>query len=109
MFYKWFLQCEPVEYDAAKTNEWCVESEDVGGRNDCSSDADCLEMGRKMCDADPGCFGIAWYEYLLEQPLKLCRSREMEPKGDGWHSIMKTGMLIHFKLVAVFFNLFCRY
>ena len=76
-------------YDEATTTEWCTESEDVGGRNDCASDVDCLEMGRKMCDIDPKCFGIAWYEHLLEQPLKLCRSNEMESKGDGWHAVMK--------------------
>lgn len=95
LFYKWyvFFGNYLVVYDVAKTTQWCIESEDVGGQNNCSSDADCLEMGRKMCDVDPECFGIAWYQHRLEQPLKLCKSKEMGPKGDGWHTIMKKGIL----------------
>ena len=77
-------------YDSAKTTEWCSEGKDIGGRNNCSSDKECLENGRKLCDGNPGCFGIAWYEHRLAQPLKMCSSTKMSPKTDGWRTLMKS-------------------
>ena len=77
-------------YEDAITTAWCKDNQDVGGRDNCASDEQCLENGRKLCDGDPTCFGITWYKHRLTQPLKLCRSIVMVPKNDGWHTMMKT-------------------
>ena len=67
----------------------CTLTEEVDGRNDCASNEKCFEIGSKLCDPDPNCFGIAWFENILSQPLKLCRSIELHPNTDGCHSVMK--------------------
>ena len=83
-----FLEGYDLYGDAIKT-KWCVKGNDVAGRNGCTSDATCLENGRKLCDGDPTCFGISWYPPRANQWLRLCRSNEMEDKSDGWHTMMK--------------------
>ena len=70
----------------------CTLTENVDGRNDCASNEDCFEIGAQLCDPDPNCFGIAWFENLLSQPLKLCRSIDLLPNTDGWHVVMKEGI-----------------
>ena len=67
------------------------------GRNKCDTDEECLENGRKFCDADPGCFGIGWYSnskesWWLNQRLKMCTSTKMAYKTDGWRTFMKLRM-----------------
>lgn len=79
-------------YGTVKTTEYCVHNEDIDGRNNCTSDVECLKNGRKLCDVDPGCLGIAWYEPKLQQPLKLCGSTKMKAKNDGWRTMMKEGI-----------------
>jgi len=81
-----------ILYTVADTRQICEYSEDVDGRNGCNSDETCLATGRAICDPDPLCFGIAWYQPLLSQGLKVCRSVSMRPKHDGWHTMMKTGI-----------------
>ena len=54
-------------------------------------DIECLNNARKHCDNDPNCFGVAWYPNKIEQNLKLCTSAVMEPKVDGWRTLMKEG------------------
>ena len=51
----------------------------------------CLDNARGLCDNDPGCYGVSWYTTKLDQKIKLCLSREMEPKHDGWRTMMKSG------------------
>ena len=72
--------------------EWCVDNEDIDGRNGCASDEECMNIGRSICDPDPNCFGIAWYPKLVTQPLKICKSTVMGPKTDGWRTMMKQGV-----------------
>ena len=79
-----------LEYDDPNTLEWCKESIDVEGRGGCMTDYDCLENARYRCDTDPNCFGVSWYPHVKSQLLKICRSREMEPKTDGWRTMMKS-------------------
>ena len=81
-------------YEVATTVEWCVDNEDTYVRNGCRYDDECLKNGRSICDADPNCFGIAWYGKRLEQPLKICRSNVMESQTDGWRTMMKKGIYI---------------
>ena len=83
-----------VGYGAASAVEWCVDNKDVEGRNGCESDEDCLQNGRDICDTDPNCFGIVWYTKRANQRLKICRSKDMGPKTDGWRTIMKKGIYI---------------
>ena len=80
-----------VEYDAATEVEWCVDNENIGGRNGCASNEECLNNGRIICDADPNCFGIAWYNRNANQPLKICKSAVMGPKTNGWRTMMQQG------------------
>ena len=83
-----------VGYGAASAVEWCVDNENVEGRNGCESDEECLQNGRNICDTDPNCFGIAWYTNLVNQQLKICRSKAMGPKTDGWRTMTKLGIYI---------------
>ena len=53
------------------------------------NDVQCLENARGQCDKDPGCYGVSWYPNNIGQKLKLCLSRDMVPKIDGWRTIMK--------------------
>ena len=55
-------------------------------------DKKCLDNARSQCDNDPDCYGVSWYtkKTIKEQDLKLCLSREMEPKTDGWRTMMKS-------------------
>ena len=57
------------------------------------TDEDCLENTRKECDDNPNCFGISWYERYVGQKLRLCLSEEIEPKNDGWRTMMKKQVL----------------
>ena len=72
----------------------CEDHEDVGIRNACASDEDCLNNGRTICDTDPNCYGIAWYTNRLDQPLKICRSKRMVANTEGWRTMMKQGSYI---------------
>ena len=54
------------------------------------NDVQCLENGRGQCDKDPGCYGVSWYPNNIGQKLKLCLSRDMAPKNDGWRTMMKS-------------------
>jgi len=60
-------------------------------RNNCDSDTTCLENARKHCDSDRDCFGIAWNERIKSAGLKLCRSKKIQNKDDGWRTILKEG------------------
>ena len=80
-----------VGYDDATAAELCVDNEDVDIRKGCLSDDECLTNGKTICDTDPKCFGIAWYQPRMAQRLKICRSTRMKPKYDGWRTLMKQG------------------
>ena len=83
---------EIAEYHTVTAKEWCRDNEDViDERNNCTSDVECFAIGRKICNVYPDCFGVSWYENNLAQPLRICRSNVMEPKTDGWRTIMKLG------------------
>ena len=58
------------------------------------TDEECLANARSQCDNEPSCFGVAWYSKLRKQKLKLCLSPEMEPKLDGWRTMMKSNTAI---------------
>ena len=95
-------------YAAASVDELCVNNVDVinetmhdvkggspwqwVGREGCKSDEECLLNGRSVCDDDPHCLGIAWYTNRVDEPLKICRSKAMGPKIDGWRTFMKQGI-----------------
>ena len=80
-----------VDYGPAYTHQWCKDGEPITGRNGCTSDVTCLKNARQSCDGDPKCFGIGWYEMRKAQMLRICRSKKMEPKWDGWRTMMKIG------------------
>ena len=82
----------PQGYYAANPMSWCADSKAIPGvRNGCASDEACLAIGRKTCDADAECFGVGWYQPKVEQDLIMCLSNKMEPKTDGWRTMMKQG------------------
>ena len=54
------------------------------------NDKQCLDNARGQCDNDPNCHGVSWFPKNAQQKLKLCLSREMEPKSDGWRTMMKS-------------------
>ena len=76
-------------YGNAITTMWCQGSKNIEGRNGCTDDKECLENARDQCDKDPDCFGVSWLSNKIEQKSKLCLSKEMEPKRDGWRTMMK--------------------
>jgi len=78
-----------VGYKGATELKWCADNEDVAIRNGCTSDKDCLNNGRTICDRDPDCHGIAWYRNSLNVGMKICRSTRMATKTDGWRTMMK--------------------
>ena len=80
-----------VKYEAPNTAMWCPKNKDINGRNGCMSDYDCLENARGECDKNPDCYGVSWYQNDNNQPLKLCLSGDLEPKDDGWRTMMKLG------------------
>ena len=77
---------------SALLDMWCKHNDDVEGRNGCMNDKQCLDNARDQCDKNPDCYGVSWYtkKTIKEQDLKLCLSREMEPKTDGWRTMMKS-------------------
>ena len=75
---------------------------DVEGRNGCMSHKQCLDNVRVLCDNDPGCYGVSWYPGKIDQPIKLCLSRYVEPKHDGWRTMMKSGG--NYILISLNFN-----
>ena len=79
-----------MKYDEALTTSWCSNNKDVDGRNGCTTDDECLNNARGQCDNDDGCFGISWHERIPNQTLKICLSRDFQPKSDGWRTIMKS-------------------
>ena len=80
-----------VKYEAPNTAMWCPKALDTILRNGCMSDYDCLENARGECDKNPACYGVSWYQNDNDQPLKLCLSGDLEPKDDGWRTMMKLG------------------
>ena len=78
-----------MKYEEAVATIWCKDNKDVVGRNGCMSDDQCLDNARALCDVDPNCYGVSWYQNWIEPKLKLCLSRAMEPKTDGWRTMMK--------------------
>ena len=82
-----------ISYDEANLLEWCADHKDIDERNGCASDEKCLSIGRTKCDKDPLCFGVAWYENRIEQPLKICKSNVMKRQPGAWRTMMKQGML----------------
>ena len=98
-----------AKYGNPVTTMWCKRSKDVRGiRNGCMTDKQCLDNARSQCDNDPNCFGVSWLPNPKTQDLKLCLSKEMEPKTDGWRTMMKSEgnqiknflniEMVHFKL-----------
>ena len=81
-----------IGYYAATTISWCADNEIISGRKNCKSDEACAANGRETCDKDPNCYGIAWYEVNLSEDLRMCKSNRMEPKTDGWRTMMKEGI-----------------
>merc|ERR1712136_548000 len=79
-----------VEYDESLTTKWCKLNKDVEGRNGCMDDKQCLDNARGQCDKDPDCYGVSWYPNKIGQKIKLCLSRDMAPKRDGWRTMMKS-------------------
>ena len=69
---------------------WCPDNKDVGGRNGCSTDKECLNNARDQCDNDRGCFGVSWHEGIPNHPIKICLSRDLKAKSDGWRTMMKS-------------------
>ena len=53
-------------------------------------DMQCLDNARGQCDKDPDCYGVSWYPHDVGQKIKLCLSRDMAPKNDGWRTMMKS-------------------
>ena len=53
-------------------------------------DKQCLDNARGQCDKDPDCYGTSWYPNDVRQKIKLCLSRDMAPKNDGWRTMMKS-------------------
>ena len=78
-----------VKYDDAVKEMWCKDTKPIEGRNGCMSDKHCLENARGQCDQNPTCFGVSWFPHNKSQDLKLCLSREMETKTDGWRTMIK--------------------
>ena len=76
-------------YEVANAAQWCNDNAKLNGRNGCMSDEACLANGRALCDPDPECFGVAWYQTNMQVNLKLCRSTSMVAKTDGWRTMMK--------------------
>ena len=89
-------------YGDAVTTMWCTNNKDIEGRNFCYDDKACLENGRDQCDKDPSCFGVAWYSQDIFVDLKLCLSKDMEPKTDGWSTMLKLegNPIISFTLIC---------
>ena len=77
-------------YDDPLTTQWCKDNKDIEGRNNCSDDTKCLENARGQCDNNPDCFGVMWYSKWLAQKMKICLSRELETKTDGWRTMLKS-------------------
>ena len=83
-------QKRSLGYNVVSAAEICAKADIIDGiRNKCSSDEECFKIGKPLCDADPNCFGIAWYETGLYKHLKFCRSTLMKPASVGWRTIMK--------------------
>ena len=79
------------KYRDPEVTMWCKSSKEVKEiRNECMTDKQCLENARSQCDNDPNCFGVSWLPNPKTQDLKLCLSKEMEPKTDGWRTMMKS-------------------
>ena len=53
-------------------------------------DKQCLNNARGKCDNDPDCYGVSWYPNDVGQKIKLCLSKDMAPKNDGWRTMMKS-------------------
>ena len=77
-----------MDYESIHSGMLCSENMDVEGRADCKSDYICMQKARKICDETPNCFGIAWFENHLHQPLKICKSRAISNEP-GWRTIFK--------------------
>ena len=77
-------------YDDPLTTKWCKRNKDIDGRNGCNDDYQCLLVAQDVCDNDPYCHGISWNANDITKKLKICLSRELEPKNDGWHTRMKS-------------------
>lgn len=78
-----------VKYDTALTRSQCKSYKSVSGRNGCMTDNDCLDNARNLCDNDPACFGVSWYQRNNRQELKLCLSAETRSRY-GWRTLMKS-------------------
>ena len=77
-------------YDDPLTTKWCKDNMDIEGRNNCNGTKTCLENARRQCDGNPKCFGIMWHSTMPAQKLKICRSRELVTKTNGWRTILKS-------------------
>ena len=79
-----------VQYEDAITTRWCRDSRPIEGRKNCNSNEQCLANARGLCDDDSNCFGVMWFSKNLSQKLRLCESRILEDKTDGWRTLLKS-------------------
>jgi len=82
-----------VKYDDAITTKWCRDSRPIEGRNKCDSDEQCLANARGLCDDDPTCSGVMWFSKNPFQKLRLCQSKILEGKTDGWRTLLKSNTM----------------
>ena len=98
-----------MKYYAAETPLWCKDSKTIEGRNGCMNDADCLENARSQCDNDPKCYGVSWYQNTKWHKMRLCLSEKMEPKTDGWRTMMKSSKCKNSTKCILEANVMCFY
>ena len=89
-------------YDDPLTTKWCKRNKDIDGRNGCNDDYQCLLIAKDVCDNDPYCHGVMWNANDITKKLKICLSRELEPKNDGWHTRMKSESGNHISISKIY-------
>ena len=93
-----------VGYDTTvSTTESCADYYEIDGRNNCTIDKECFEIGRKVCDVVSNCFGIVWHEHagIEDAGMRICTSNVMETQTNSWRTVMKLGMYVVFFVISV--------
>ena len=82
------------KYDEDHPQYRCSNQTGELDRKNCTTDTECLEVARLICDYDSKCFGFSWNERQPSDSIRFCESPDViitnVDDNNLWHTRMKS-------------------